>query len=271
MAGCRTREGAVATAGELSGRVALVVGAGRGIGFACAEALADAGAVVAVADVVGPAAEAASSGIGRGATAHAVDVSDAAAVTALVDEVVAVHGRLDVVVDAAGVLAVRPFLELPVEEWDGIFAVNARGAFLVAQAAARQFVRQGGGGRIVLIASIVARTARMDNIAYCASKAAVVQAMRCMALELAPLGITVNAVSPGSTATEMLVDVQAHGDPAVLDGVVRGDASEWRLGIPLGRLADPAEQAAAVVFLAGDGARHITGQELAVDGGQSVV
>lgn len=89
-----------------------------------------------------------------------------------------------------------------------------------------------------------------------------------MALELAPHSITVNTISPGSTATEMLVGVQARGD---VESIVRGNAAEWRLGIPLGRLAEPSDQAALALFLAGDGARHITGQDLAVDGGQTTV
>lgn len=255
----------------LPGRVALVAGAQRGIGYACAEAFARAGAAVALADLPGSDVQAASERVGGAASAHEVDVADGAAVERLVAEVVAQHGRLDAVVNAAAVLAVRPFLELSSEEWDRTFAVNARGTILLAQQGARQFIRQSGGGRIIVFASILSRTARLNNVAYAASKAAVVQAVRCMALELAPHGITVNAISPGSTATEMLVDVQAGGDPQVLEGVVRGDASSWRLGIPLGRLAEPADQAALAVFLASDAARHITGQEIAVDGGQSVV
>ena len=147
--------------------------------------------------------------------------------------------------------------------------MNARGTVFLAQACARHFVAAGVAGRIVLYASIVGRSiVRPNNIAYTASKAALIQAVRCMALELAPHGITVNTISPGSTATEMLVDVQARGD---VESIVRGNAAEWRLGIPLGRLADPADQAALAVFLAGEGGRHITGQDLAVDGGQTTV
>jgi 2,3-dihydro-2,3-dihydroxybenzoate dehydrogenase len=111
----------------------------------------------------------------------------------------------------------------------------------------------------------------MNNAAYCASKAALIQAARCMALELAPYDITVNTISPGSTATEMLLDVQIGGRPDAARSVIEGDAAQWRLGIPLGRLAEPADQAAMAVFLAGAGGRHITGQDFAVDGGQSTV
>ena len=139
----------------------------------------------------------------------------------------------------------------------------------LAQACARHFVSRCVAGRIVLFASIVGGSiVRLNNTAYSASKAAVIQAARCMALELAPHSITVNTISPGSTETEMLVSVQARGD---LESIIRGNAAEWRLGIPLGRLAAPADQAALALFLAGDGARHITGQDLAVDGGQTIV
>jgi 2,3-dihydro-2,3-dihydroxybenzoate dehydrogenase len=155
------------------------------------------------------------------------------------------------------------------DPWERALAVNSRGAVFLAQACARQFVSSAVAGRIVLFASIVGSSVvRLDNTAYSASKAAVIQAARCMALELAPHSITVNTVSPGSTATEMLVDVQAKGG---VESIITGNAAEWRLGIPLGRLADPSDQAALVLFLVGDGGRHITGQDLVVDGGQTLV
>jgi 2,3-dihydro-2,3-dihydroxybenzoate dehydrogenase len=202
-------------------------------------------------------------------TAHAVDVADEASVDELVREAVAALGQLDIVVCTAGVLFPAPFLDQTLAEWDRTFAVNTRGAFLVAQRSARQMVEQGKGGRIVLYASIVGTSVvRRNNVAYCASKAAVAQAVRAMALELGPHGITVNAISPGSTETEMLVSTQAAGD---IESVIHGDASQWRLGIPLGRLAEPKDQALATAFLASDAARHITGQELAIDGGQNTV
>jgi len=249
------------------------VGAQRGIGFACARTFAAAGASVALADVAGSnITEACASLRAATCTAHTVDVADPESVRALVKEVVGHHGRIDILVNAAGVLAVRPFLEVPLSDWEHTFAVNTRGSFLLAQAVAGELVKQGSGGRIILFASIIARNGvRLNNVAYCASKAAVVQAARCMALELAPHGITVNTISPGSTATEMLVDVQARGDPKILDGVVHGNLAEWRLGIPIGRLAEPDDLAATALFLASDAARHVTGQELIVDGGQTIL
>lgn len=255
-------------------RAVLIVGASRGIGYACAQAFArEPDTVVALADLPNTSIRAALSSLpGQNHSAHVVDVAAHGAAAELVDEVVAAHARLDVVVNCAAVLMMGPFLDLDALEWDDAFAVNARGSFAIAQAAARQYVHQGEGGRIILFASIVGRSVvRQNNIAYCASKAAVIQAARCMALELAPHSITVNTVSPGSTATEMLVDIQTGGDPALLQGVIDGDATQWRLGIPLGRLAEPSDQAAAAVFLASDAARHITGHDLVVDGGQTVV
>jgi NAD(P)-dependent dehydrogenase (short-subunit alcohol dehydrogenase family) len=254
---------------RLDGRVAIVTGAQRGIGFACAEAFVAAGARVACVDLPDSDLEAAVERLGEAASAHPADLADVGGAEELVAGVVGRHGRLDVLVGAAGTLAPAPFLELTPEQWDRTLGVNARGAVFLAQACARHFLTAGVAGRIVLYASIIGRSVvRLNNTAYSASKAALIQAARCMALELAPHGITVNTISPGSTATEMLVNVQARGD---LESIVRGNAAEWRLGIPVGRLAEPSDQAALAVFFAGDGARHITGQDLAVDGGQTLV
>jgi 2,3-dihydro-2,3-dihydroxybenzoate dehydrogenase len=254
---------------RLDGRVALVTGAQRGIGFACAEALVAAGARVACLDLPGGTLENAVERLGPAATAHPADLAQIELAADLVADVVRTHGGLDIFVNAAGTLYPAPFLEMTAEQWDRTLGVNTRGTLFLAQACARHFVAEGVAGRIVLIASMIGRhVVRLNNTAYCASKAALIQAVRCLALELAPHGITVNTVSPGSTATEMLVDIQARGD---VESIIHGNAAEWRLGIPLGRLADPSDQAAMVVFLAGEGARHVTGQDLAVDGGQNVV
>jgi 2,3-dihydro-2,3-dihydroxybenzoate dehydrogenase len=253
----------------LGGRVALVTGARRGIGYACAEAFVAAGGRVACVDLPDGGLGAAVERLGPSASAHPADIADTAGADRLVADVVARHGRLDVLVSAAGTLAPAPFLELTAEQWDRTLGVNVRGTVFLAQACARHFVAAAVAGRIILFASIVGGSiVRLNNTAYAASKAALIQAGRSMALELAPHGITVNTISPGSTLTPMLADVQARGD---LESVIRGNAAEWRLGIPLGRLADPADQASVAVFLAGDGARHITGQDIAVDGGQTVV
>jgi NAD(P)-dependent dehydrogenase (short-subunit alcohol dehydrogenase family) len=254
---------------RLDGRVALITGAQRGIGFACAEAFVAAGAAAACVDLPGGGLEAAVGRLGPAASAHPADIADVDAAGELVAAVVSRHGRLDILVNAAGTLAPAPFLEMTPAQWDATLGVNSRGTLFLAQACARHFVAAAVPGRIILFASIVGRrTVRLNNTAYSASKAALIQAARCLALELAPHAITVNTISPGSTATEMLLNVQARGD---VDSVLRGNAAEWRLGIPLGRLADPSDQAALAVFLAGPGARHITGQDLAVDGGQTAV
>lgn len=248
-----------------------MVGAAQGIGAACAKVLDELGATLCLADIDVEQVERTRSQLARAGahSAHLVDVADEASVDTLVRDAVAALGRLDAAVCTAGVLYPAPFLEQTAAEWDRTFAVNARGAFLLAQRAARQMVQQGSSGRIVLYASIVGTSVvRRNNVAYCASKAAVAHAVRAMALELGPYDITVNAISPGSTETEMLVGTQVAGD---IESVICGDASQWRLGIPLGRLAQPEDQARATAFLLSDAARHITGQELAVDGGQNTV
>lgn len=256
-----------------AGRVSLVVGAGSrgGIGYACAETLATLGASVIVADLPDrPLAElAAALPNGKSCSGQPLDVTEPRGVEDAVAAVIERYGRIDSLVYAAGVLFMEPFLEITLAAWEKTFAVNVTGAYLVGQAVARAMVEKKSGGRMVLIGSNAGRVPRLSTHSYGASKAAIIYLARSMALELAPHGITVNALCPGSTATSMAIDVQAKGDLTRLEGVIRGSIEQWRTGIPLGRLADPADQAAVAAFLLGEGGRHITGQALCVDGGQT--
>jgi 2,3-dihydro-2,3-dihydroxybenzoate dehydrogenase len=256
---------------RLDGKRALIVGAAQGIGKGCATVFESLGATLSLADLEMERVEQVRLGLSRPSdhSAHRVDVSNETSIDELVRDAIEVMGHLDITVCTAGVLFPAAFLDQTTAEWDKTFAVNARGAFLVAQRSARHMVERANGGRIILYSSIIGTSVvRRNNVAYCASKAAVAQAVRAMALELGPHNITVNAISPGSTETEMLVSTQSVGD---IESVIHGDAEQWRLGIPLGRLAQPEDQALATAFLASDAARHITGQEIAVDGGQNTV
>src|SRR4051794_10395750 len=166
----------------VSKRVALIVGAAGGIGAACARAFAEAGGIVALADLDINQVRSVARGLGvAGTSAHAVDLSTAEEPVDLVASVVQEHGSLDIVVSAAGILRPASFLDLQASDWDRMHAVNVRGNVLLAQAAARWFVGRGVPGRIVVFASIVSRLARLDNVAYASSKAALVQAVRCAA------------------------------------------------------------------------------------------
>jgi len=259
---------------HLADQVALIIGAGasKSIGFATAKAMAVAGATVALADLPNSLVYDLLGELPpkNGHSAHHVDVSHAESVDNLIAEAVALHGRVDILVNAAAILEVQSFLNLELASWTRTFAVNTTGQFLTGQAVARQMVKQGRGGRIIAIASNVGRIPRINNAAYAASKAAVIHLVRAMALELAQHNITVNALCPGSTATSMLIENQAAGDPSRLEGIIRGSIEQWRTGVPLGRLAEPEDQAATCVFLASQAARHITGQAVCVDGGQTL-
>jgi 2,3-dihydro-2,3-dihydroxybenzoate dehydrogenase len=256
-----------------NGRSILVIGAGSkgGIAFACARALAEQGARVAIADLNASALPELARSLGGDAThsAHAMDVTDPASVEKALDEMTARHGQIDGAIIAPGVLHNQPFLDITLNAWDQTFAVNCRGVFIAGQAVARRMHKQGKGGRIVAVSSNAGCTPRLSTASYGASKAAVIQLVRCMALELAKFQITVNALCPGSTATSMMIDNQAGGDMSRLAGVIHGSVEQWRTGIPLGHLADPADQGAVAAFLMSDGARHITGQVITVDGGQT--
>lgn len=242
----------------LDGRVALVTGATRGIGRAVAEELAAQGARLVV---TGRSAEALAALALPEAEAVALDVTAPGAAEALVGAAVARWGRLDVLVNNAGVLIPGTAAELSDEDWERSFAVNVTALFRVSRAAVR-VMRGQGGGAIVNVASDWALVGARGALAYAATKGAVAQITRSMALDHAGEGIRVNAVCPGDTDTDMLA-AEHRGEPR--------EAALARLGaaIPLGRVAHPQEVARVVAFLAGDGASFMTGTLVPVDGGNS--
>jgi 2,3-dihydro-2,3-dihydroxybenzoate dehydrogenase len=196
-----------------------------------------------------------------------VDVRDAAAVQSMVDRVENDLGPVAVLVNVAGILHLGPVTELSDEDWARTFDVNTTGVFRMCRAVARLMVTR-RGGTIITVGSYAAGVPRMHMAAYAASKAAAAHFTRCLGLELAAHGIRCNVVAPGSTDTGMqrLLWTDERGEAAV----VAGSLSTYRVGIPLGRLAQPDDIAEAVAFLASDRARHITMQELYVDGGASL-
>ncbi|WP_286158058.1 2,3-dihydro-2,3-dihydroxybenzoate dehydrogenase [Streptomyces sp. CB03911] len=241
---------------EFAGRVALVTGAARGIGAAVARMLAERGAEVIASDLDAP-----------GDSVHRLDVTDGAAVEALVDRIEREHGPIDVLVNVAGVLTAAPVLETTDENWARTFAVNTTGVFHTCRAVGRRMSDRGRGS-IVTVGSNAAGVPRTNMAAYAASKAATTMFVRCLGLELARSGVRCNLVSPGSTDTDMQRALWT--DDAAEQRVIDGDPATYRVGIPLGRIAAPEDVAEAVAFLAGDRARHITMHDLYVDGGATL-
>jgi len=241
---------------DLSGRVALVTGASRGIGRSIAIRLARQGAVVVAAARDGHArgtAEEIGAAGGR-AEAIALDVTDGPAIAAAVSGVLERHGRIDVLVNNAGITRDQLMLRLKREDWDAVLATNLTSAFTLTQAVLKPMVRQ-RGGRIICISSVVGQGGNAGQANYAASKAGLIGFAKSVALEVASRGITVNVVAPGMIATDM---TRAMTDAA---------REEWESRIPLRRMGTPDDVATAVCFLASDEASYITGQVLAVNGG----
>ncbi|WP_280387041.1 SDR family oxidoreductase [Nocardia wallacei] len=248
--------------------------AAAGIGAAIAAALATGAHVLSLWDR-DPQVRRSAREIGSRATGsvHAmeVDVTDAGAVAAAFDRLTAAHGTPDVVVHAAGIMCSGTALDVTPQEWERCLRVNATGVVQVTQRAARDMVGAGHGA-IVVVSSNAASAPRVGLAAYGAAKAAATAFTRALALQVAPHGVRVNLVSPGSTDTPMLRGMYGDGplDEAARTSLIDGDPQAYRLGIPLRRIASPADIAAAVRFLISDDARHITMHDLRVDGGATL-
>ncbi len=244
---------------DLSGQVAIVTGASRGIGCGLAQALAAAGATVAVTgrklyDAADVAATITSTG--ASATAHQLDVSDVPAIANAVDAIVAEHGQIDIAVLNAGLGTNLPALDVDEAHWDSMMDVNLKGAFFTAQACARHMVSR-GSGRVIAISSQASTVGIADHVAYSSSKGGMNQMVRVLALEWGPLGVTVNAVAPTFIYTPGTAE--RLDDPAYRAEVVAR--------IPIGDVGKTKDVAGAVIYLASEAGSLVNGSILAVDGG----
>jgi NAD(P)-dependent dehydrogenase (short-subunit alcohol dehydrogenase family) len=243
---------------RLRNKVAIITGSGRGIGREMARLFAEQGARVVVADIDRATAErtvAEIKALGREALAVGVDISSPALVESMIRETLSQFSRIDILVNNAGVGSNCAFLSMPLEEWEQQLRVNLTGTFVCAQAVAQVMVRQ-KTGRIVNVASISGQRGGQGRAAYGASKAGVILLTRVMAVELAPLGIYVNAIAPGPVVTEM--SAGTHNEAT---------RTSYRDRIPLRRYGTEREIAAAALFLASDEATFVNGHVLNVDGG----
>jgi len=247
----------------LEGKVALITGAGRGIGKVIAEIFVKQGAKVVVGDIKEEWVNNLASELNQKRTDTAVaihlDISDPKSVDLAVNTAVETFGQLNVLVNNAGIHRSHPFLDYPIKDFDLVYSVNARGTFLCSQAAAKQMVKQEKGGSIICIASASGKKPDPGGTAYNSSKSAVIGLTRMMALELGEFNIRVNCILPGATDTEMLRGV-FEAEPGLKKIL------EERT--PLGKMARPEDQANAAVFLASELASHITGEQLVVSGGE---
>jgi 2-deoxy-D-gluconate 3-dehydrogenase len=243
---------------KLDGKVAVVTGAARGLGQGMATALAEAGADLSLVDVIDCAETLGRiKKLGRKAVAIQIDLCAAGAPQKVVDQTVAGLGRLDILVNNAGIIRRADFLEFSEKDWDDVMNLNIKAVFLLSQAAARQMVKQGNGGKIISIASMLSFQGGIRIPSYAASKSGVAGLTRLMACELAPKGINCNAIAPGYMATDNTAPLRADEkrSAAILER------------IPAGRWGTPEDLAGTVVFLASAASDYVNGYIVAVDGG----
>ncbi|HEX2419263.1 MAG TPA: 2,3-dihydro-2,3-dihydroxybenzoate dehydrogenase [Micromonosporaceae bacterium] len=255
---------------DCSGKVALVTGAAGGIGAAVANALAAEGAQVAAVDRDADPLELlvkAAHSESRAITAYPLDITDRNGVWVTVERIERELGPVSLLVNAAGVLHPSDTLSTTDTAWDSTIAVNATGVFGISRAVAGRMVPRRDGA-IVTVASNAAGVPRSGMAAYAASKAAATAFTRCLGLELAKYGIRCNVVAPGSTDTPMFHGLFSVADPVAK--AIAGDPATYRVGIPLGRIAEPSDVADTVLFLLSKRARHITMQTVYVDGGAAL-
>ena len=245
---------------DFSGKTVWVTGAGKGIGYATARAFADAGALVTGFDLAFPQAD-------YPFACERLDIADAAQVAATCQRLLTHTERLDVLVNAAGILRMGATDAISLDDWQQTMAVNVGGAFNLFQQTMPKFRAQRGGA-IVTVASDAAHTPRLGMSAYGASKAALKSLTLTVGLELAASGVRCNLVSPGSTDTDMQRTLWTRDDAE--QQRIRGFGEQFKLGIPLGKIARPQDIADTVLFLASDLAGHITLQDLVVDGGSTL-
>lgn len=240
--------------GALAGRRVVITGAARGIGASIAVRFAAEGATVTVLDRLVEQGRAVAAQVGGEFVE--VDLADPVDTGRATAAAIAGLGGIDILVNNGGILRFSPLLDISVAEWNEMFAVNTTSMLVTTQVAARSMIADGGGGKIINMASMAAKSGGAGQAHYAASKAAVVSLTRCSALELGEYGITVNCLCPGYVLTEMGAATRTEQD-----------IQNWSALSPLGRLADPADVAGVALFLAGADGNYLTGQSINVTGG----